>query len=112
MEANYQAALKRREKFLEDMKKYRASREAVLQGVSGGYEDYVRDQIKNDEKLKIEDSKSYVKVMIQEDQDMKAEHEKTPLGMLGTAMQKIKEQRDNVAKRTLKAVNCLWYERR
>ena len=89
------------------MKKYRASREAVLQGVSGGYEDYVLDQIKNDEKLKIEDSKSYVKVMIQEDQDMKAEHEKTPLGMLGTAMQKIKEQRDNVAKRTLKAVNCL-----
>jgi hypothetical protein len=55
----------------------------------------------------VESDRQYNMVMSREDQRMKAWHDETPLGQLDAVLQKVNKHRDDVAKRTLKAVKCL-----
>ena len=106
---NYEAALDRRRQFENEMKEFRTRNLAILHGVNGGYNTYALNKMFDDQEAvaNIEPDKRYNTVMNQEDQRMKAWHDETPLGQLGTALQKVQANRDNIAKRTLKAAKSL-----
>ena len=106
---NYQAALDRRTQFENEMKELRTRNLVILHGVNGGYNTYALNKMFDDQEVDtyIEHDKRYNTVMNQEDQRMKAWHDETPLGQLGTALQKVQANRDNIAKRTLKAAKSL-----
>ena len=106
---NYEAALDRRRQFENEMKEFRTRNLAILHGVNGGYNTYALNKMFDDQEAvaNIEPDKRYNTVMNQEDQRMKAWHDETPLGQLDAVLQKVKKHRDDVVKRTLKAVKCL-----
>ena len=106
---DYQAALDRRTQFENEMKELRTRNLVILHGVNGGYNTYALDKLFGDEAAdtQVERDRQYNIVMSQEDLRMKAWHDETPLGQLDTVLQKVKKHRDDVVKRTLKAVRCL-----
>ena len=104
---NYQAAVERREQFVSQMQQLRTTNLVILHGVNGGYQNYAMSLTNDEINNGVDNSVEYLVVMGQEDQMMKAWHEETPLGQLGTALQKVQANRDNIAKRTLKAAKSL-----
>ena len=106
---DYQAAHDRRTQFENEMKELRTRNLVILHGVNGGYNTYALEKMFADQEAEtyIEPDKRYNTVMNQENPRMKDWHDKTPLGQLGNALQKVQKHRDDVAKRTLKAVKCL-----
>ena len=106
---DYRAAVDRRTQFENEMKEIRTRNLVILHGVNGGYNTYALNKMFDDQEADtyIEHDKRYNTVMNQEDQRMKAWHDETPLGQLDTVLQKVNKHRDDVAKRTLKAVKCL-----
>ena len=103
---NYQAALARREQFVSQMQQLRTTNMVILHGINGGYTTYAFTKTFADAG-NVDDSLSYFTVVGEEEQRMKTWHEETPLGQLGTALQKVQANRDNIAKRTLKAAKSL-----
>jgi hypothetical protein len=91
------------------MKEVRTRNLVILHGVNGGYNTFALDKLFGDESADthVESDRQYNIVMSREDQRMKAWHDETPLGQLDTVLQKVNKHRDDVAKRTLKAVKCL-----
>ena len=106
---NYQAALDRRRQFENEMKEVRTRNLVILHGINGGYNTFALDKLFGDEAADthVESDRQYNMVMSREDQRMKAWHDETPLGQLDAVLKKVNKHRDDVAKRTLKAVKCL-----
>ena len=109
LKRNYEAALDRRRQFENEMKEVRTRNLVILHGVNGGYNTYALNKMFGDEEADthVESDRQYNMVMSREDQRMKAWHDETPLGQLDAVLQKVNKHRDDVAKRTLKAVKCL-----
>lgn len=103
---NYQAALERREQYVSQMQQLRTTNLVILHGINGGYTTYAMTKTFADSE-NVDDSLGYNTVVNEEAQRMKTWHEETPLGQLGTALQKVQANRDNIAKRTLKAAKSL-----
>lgn len=103
---NYQAALERRKEYESTMTQLRTTNLVILHGINGGYTTYALTKTFADSE-NVDDSLGYNTVVNEEAQRMKTWHEETPLGQLGAALQKVQANRDNIAKRTLKAAKSL-----